>query len=86
MGGLDLLHGVQKGPAGTMVSAAVILMRKDMTQTASFKSHEDMHGRQDYLLGQFKGQKGQLNFPNRVWGGGKVGGFKGDEQLAVCRL
>ena len=45
-----------------------------------------MHGRQDYLLGQFKGQKGQINFPNGVWGGGKVGGFKGDEQLALCRL
>jgi hypothetical protein len=57
-----------------------------MTKTATFKSHEDMHGRQDYLLGQFKGQKGQLNFPNGVWGGGKVGGFKGDEQLALCRL
>jgi hypothetical protein len=86
LGGLDLLHGVQKGPAGTIVNAAVILMCKDMTKTPTFKSHEDMHGRQDYLLGQFKGQKGQINFPNGVWGGGKVGGFKGDEQLALCRL
>ena len=86
LGGLDLLHGVQKGPAGTMVLAAVLIMQKEKTETADFNSHEDLHARQDYLLRQFKGQKGQINFPNGVWGGGMIGGFKGDEQLALCRL
>jgi hypothetical protein len=84
--GLDILHGVQKGPCGTLVTASVILMRKHKTETSEFSTYEDVHARQDMLLGLFKAHYQHINFNIGFWGSGKIGGLKGDEQLALCRL